>query len=151
MMKFDVRPGVGVGALTLGAAPSTVDKLLGAPERVEKDDDDEYGSESWHYDQLGISLHFDGESNQRLDSIDASSLEVEVKGLRPIGLQIAEAKKLFGERVGLELDAEYPDTDRAVYDLPGLSVSLWFDGGFCDSVQTNVPIDAQGNYVWPPI
>ena len=96
-----------------------------------------------------MSLYFDEDTGFRLGLIDLDALAVSIRGVRPIGLEVDEARKLFQASPGFELEEEFSGTGRAVYDLPGTSVSLWFQDGVCDSVQVAVPIAEDGEYVWP--
>lgn len=153
-MKFEILPGRGVGPILLGSSRREVEQVLGTPNRVETDEGPEDAeepvrSESWHYERAGISLYFDEDAEFRLGLIDLDVLEASIRGVRPVGLEIDEAQKLFQDNPGFELEEEFSGTGRAVYELPGTSVSLWFQDGVCDSVQVAVPIAEDGEYLWP--
>jgi len=150
-MNFEIHPGRGVGSLRLGASRREVEGLLGTPDHIDRHDSEEDSpeAESWEYERLGLWLHFQGDARFRLALIDLDALDASIGGVRPIGLEIEEARKLFGEVHAFELDENFPDTSRAVYDLRGSAVSLWFQDGVCDSVQVAVPIAFDGAYVWP--
>lgn len=166
VLSYKILPGRGLGRLRFGASRQAVEQLLGTPSRTElggtsdsdsgtpqidAEDGEESGYEIWHYDALGVSLHFEEDADFRLSQIDVDALETSIHAVRPIGLEVAEARKLFAGSPGFELDAEYERTGVAVYELPGTSVSLWFQDGVCDSVGVAVPLAEDGEYVWPAI
>lgn len=148
-MKFEIRPGDGCGPLRFGDRREQVTSKLGKPDRIVEEGPESESTIGWHYELLGLTCLFDEDADFRLTLIDLNALETSVLGLRPIGLTIAEAEKVFADHGGLQLDVELSDSENAVYDLGNLGVTLWFDEGDCDSVQVVVAINDEDQYVWP--
>lgn len=149
-MDLAIEPGRGIGSILFGCFRDEVDKAIGQPDRI-KETEDSLGERcvAWHYDLLGLSLYFDEDADFRLGLVDASSLNVSVYGVRPIGLGLTEARAAFKGHGGLTLDEEFTDLGRSAYDLQNEFVTLWFQDGVCDSIQAFVPIDSDDEYVWP--
>jgi len=150
-MDLAVHPGRGIGALAFGCSRDAAVAALGRPDRIEETED--HPGErciEWHYDALGLSLYLDEDAGFRLGLVDASSLEVSVRGVRPIGLELEEAKAAFQDLGGLSPDGEFTAPGRCAYDLQDEFVTLWFQDGVCDSIQVFVPSDSNDEYVWPP-
>jgi hypothetical protein len=148
-MNYEISPGEGCGPLRFGDDCPHVEAALGKPNRVVEEGPESESTIGWHYEELGLTCLFDEDAEFRLTVIDVDALETSVLGLRPIGLAIAEAKKLFSEKIELRMDEELSDEDNAVYDLGDTGVSLWFNQGHCDSVQVTVGVDDEDEYIWP--
>jgi len=152
-MDYDIRPGDGCGPLRFGDDRPTVEAKLGKPDRVVEEGPESEATVGWHYEALGLTCLFDEDADFRLTVIDVDALETSVLGRRPIGLTVAEARKvfsdLFSDEGGLLRDDELSDERNDVYDLGESGVSLWFDEGDCDSVQATVGVDDDDEYVWP--
>ena len=62
----EIRIGKGLGTLTFGNTRQQVKAMLGEPTDIEKyslSDTDDDSTESWHNDELDISLYFDEEND----------------------------------------------------------------------------------------
>ena len=66
-----LKLGTGVGPLRFGMTMDAVRAALGEPEEVEESDpDDEFEHQAWNYLDLGYSLYFDQEDDNRLSCIE---------------------------------------------------------------------------------
>ena len=54
----NITPGIGLGVLRFGMTREQIKQLLGAPDEIVNEEAD---SETWHYDELDLSLNFDQE------------------------------------------------------------------------------------------
>jgi hypothetical protein len=149
-MDLAIQPGRGVGSILFGCVCDEASEVLGQPDRIDETEDD-MGERciAWHYDVLGMSLYFDEDAEFRLGLVDASSLNISVHGIRPIGLSLDEAREAFKDHGGLTLDGEFAELGRCAYDLENEFVTLWFQDEVCDSIQAFVPIDFDDEYLWP--
>ncbi len=149
-MDLAIQPGRGIGSVSFGCTRDEATEVFGRPDRIEENEDS-LGERciAWHYDVLGLSLYFDEDADFRLGLIDVSSLDVSVRGVRPIGLELTEALAAFERFGGLSMDEEFAELGRSAYDLQSEFVTLWFQDGVCDSIQAFVPIDSDDEYVWP--
>lgn len=150
-MDLAILPGRGFGSLWFGSDRNQAARVFGQPDRIEETEDSPGECcIAWHYEALGLSLYFDEDAEYRLGLVDTSALGVSLLGVRPIGLDLAEALEAFKEFGGLSLDEEFTELGRCAYDLQSEFVTLWFQDGVCDSIQAFVPIDSDDEYVWPP-
>jgi hypothetical protein len=73
-----IEEGQGLGILKFGLERNTVELLLGKPDEKETYSytaDDNDLTESWRYDDLGLSLSFDKEDDWRMITIAVSSTD----------------------------------------------------------------------------
>ena len=81
----EINPGEGLGDIRFGWTREKLEEFLGAPD--EKDayttpvnNDEEAASESWHYDNLELSVSFEEEDEWRLSAIAVSASDYHLKG-----------------------------------------------------------------------
>lgn len=128
--------GEGLGDLRFGMSREEVKALLGEADEVSEfsyTDTDEDLTESWHYDDLELSLSFDEEDDWLLSAIAVNGDDYLLEGKKLMGFPRAQvldevAKMGLGE---MELEdmssAEAPDL--ILVTLEDSDLSLWFDEG----------------------
>lgn len=109
--------GVGVGPLRFGMTMDEVRAALGEPEEVEiSDENDEFNHQAWNYLELGYSLYFDEEDENRLSCIETDRPGLALFGQRLLGKSSVEIKKLM-DRNG------YPTAEEEQGDAGELQLS----------------------------
>ena len=137
-----INIGKGVGELRFGATREQVLALLGEPAEREKyslselENDD---TESWHYDDLDLSLSFDEENDWRLSSIAISSPDYTLAGNPLIGKTKKEVLEQFradswGEPVEDE-EVSKDNPENSLLHIDKASMSLWFENEELTEVQ----------------
>lgn len=89
----EINLGEGLGDIKFGMTREQVESILGKPDEVDVYSDpevDDEDSESWHYDDLELSLSFDEESEWKLITIAVSSDKYRLNGKHVIGLHKEE-------------------------------------------------------------
>lgn len=75
-MNKTITPGEGYGDVKFGMSREKVEALLGPPTEIEEMEDDSIVF--WHYDELLLSLTFDGTEGWRLSSMVAGDLGMSI-------------------------------------------------------------------------
>jgi len=137
-----IEEGLGLGTLKFGLERSAVELMLGKPDEKETYSYNKDGSdltESWHYDDLELSLGFDEEDNWRLITIAITSTDYKFRSLSLIGLTKEQLKDEL-ESKGIT-DLEYEDwssVESPSHELLAsdfLGINFWFDENQLSEVQ----------------
>lgn len=97
-LATEIKPGTGFGNILFGMTRDQVKKILGEPEETERnvhDDDEEDVTESWHYDEIEVSLSFEKTEDWKLCTIAVSDPNATIKGKKPIGMSKKDAESLL--------------------------------------------------------
>lgn len=88
--------GKGVGTLQFGMTMEAVRGAIGEPEEIEESDpDDEFDHQAWNYLDLGYSLYFDQEDDNRLSCIETDRPGLALFGQSILGKTPGEIKSLM--------------------------------------------------------
>jgi len=94
----EIIPGKGLGILKFGMTRDQVKLILGNPDEVDNEFTDGIegeDTESWHYDELELSMEFSESTEWRLISIATSADFTEFGSESLIGMKKAALKKLL--------------------------------------------------------
>jgi hypothetical protein len=104
--KIKIIPMEGCNILRFGASDSDVLNVLGEPDERENIEDEDYNSEIWYYDELGITLFLDEIED---DGLLVSGMEFEENNLELEGVSIMG--KSFDEMKAIGKKANFGDFD----------------------------------------
>ncbi len=150
--------GEGLGDLKFGLYKDDVKLILGQPNEIVEysyTNSDEDLTESWHYDELDLSIGFDEEDDWRLVTIAISSSNFKFRDFSPIGLSKDELTKKFDELNINDLEyedwssEESPSHELLTSDL--LGINFWFDDNQLSEVQWGPHFIDDENIKWPKI
>lgn len=150
--------GEGLGDLKFGLFKDDVKLILGQPNEIVEysyTNSDEDLTESWHYDELDLSIGFDEEDDWRLVTIAISSSNFKFRDFSPIGLSKDELTKKFDELNINDLEyedwssEESPSHELLTSDL--LGINFWFDDNRLSEVQWGPHFIDDENIKWPKI
>jgi hypothetical protein len=152
----EIKPGIGLGDLKFGLTRNDVKKMLGEPDESEKysyTDTDEDLTETWHYDDLELSVNFDEEFDWRLSAITVSSEEYVIKDTSLIGL---ERDKVFTtlESLGFKnMETEESTLDDGSEGLFIISdeqaINFWIEEGVLTEIQWGPFMIDDEAVIWP--
>ena len=152
----NIEPGNGLGELVFGMSREDVVNLLGEPTEKEKysySEEEDDLTESWHYDELDLSMSFDEEFDYCLSTISVSSNEYNLGGKELFGL---EQEKLVAELNTLNInDLEVEDwssdenPEHKSIASESLGVIFWFDQGELSEIQWG-PVESEGDFIDMP-
>lgn len=151
-----IKPLVGLGQLQFGMSREEVRQLLGEPEDV-----DEYSfsgaeddrSESWHYDELDLSMSFDAEDDWRLITLAVSSDAYTLEGKALVGLNREELVSTLND-IGIhDLEEENENT----LEMPGHELvsdhakflNFWIEDGTVKEIQWSPLFNDDDEAEWP--
>ena len=132
-----------------------LEKLAGEPTEIDtfnaSGDEDEYLTESWHYDDDEFSVSFDEEDNWKLTTISSSS-ENSVLGEKLIGKKIDDVLS-FLEKMDLgenELeDLSDENINQKLVSYLRASLNLWFENDILSEIQWGVLWSDEDTPNWP--
>lgn len=149
--------GKGLGDLKFGMSRDDVKVLLGKADEEETysyTESDQDMVDSWHYDDLGISVSFEEDKDWRLVTIAISSSDYTLDGVELIEMKIDDVVDLLEEIVDDEVEYEdLEDEDGGnskLITIDKWSLNFWFEDDMLSEVQWG-PIYKAEKIVWPEI
>lgn len=152
----DIKTGEGLGIIKFGMTREQVRAILGEPDDIDTYSDSDLeddASESWHYDELEISLSFDEDTDWKLVTIAVSSPNYAFHNKNLIGLP---AEALMAELKPLELgDYESEDwsseeiPDHKLISFPEVQLNFWFEDGELTEIQWGPLFSDEDTIRWP--
>ncbi|MBN1953175.1 MAG: hypothetical protein JW801_18365 [Bacteroidales bacterium] len=158
-MKKELKrivPGYGLGTLKFGTTREDVKALLGEPDETESyafEESPVDTTESWHYDELELSMSFDEEADWRLTTVSVSSDEFILERFHPVGMRKEE---LLAELSRLDIrDLQHEDysTDETpnqeLYSSEDLAMNFWLEEGVVSEIQWGPLFIDEDTVDWP--
>jgi len=152
----EIKPGYGLGVLKFGMSRAEVKLMLGEPSFIDKyshSDSANDLTESWEYDQLGLSLSFDEEENWKLTMISVTADFYELGGKSFVGLSedksVQELNVLKFKDLDLEDCSEQDGQDHKVIEIENKSINFWFIDGVLDEIQWSPFFIDDDTIDWP--
>lgn len=127
--KIKIMPMEGCNILRFGASDSDVLNSLGEPDERESIEDEDYDSEIWYYDELGITLFLDEMEDDGLlvSGMEFEENNLEIEGVSIIGKTIDEMKAL-GKKAGFgEFDMEEEEWGEIRLSFEDKLLDFYFD------------------------
>ncbi len=138
----DIIIGKGIGPINFGMSKEELLDVVGKPDETEQfdyDDSEEFQAESWHYDEMELSVSFEEMNDWKLTSIAVSSADYELSGKKLIGLTkdevVKDIKTLNFGTLEYEDCSTDEDPDLSVITFDESALNLWFDKGILTEIQ----------------
>ena len=138
----EIKSGIGIGIIKFGMFRKDIKKILGVPSESEQynySDTEEDISETWHYDDLSLSIGFDQEDDWRLMTLSVSSKFYQFRGKHLIGLSKTKVTGILKELKIDDLEFEDLSTiespDHKLISSDSIGINFWFDHGILDEIQ----------------
>lgn len=152
----EIKPGFGLGNLKFGMTRAEVKLMLGEPSFIDKyshSDSTEDLTESWEYDDLGLSISFDEDENWRLIMISVSSDFYELNGVSLIGLRekalLAKLEAMNLGELDLEDCSDLGSDEQKVIEIEEKSINFWLIGDTLDEIQWSPFFIDDDTIDWP--
>lgn len=150
-----ILPKTGLSQLSFGTSRGEIRERLGEPDEIDRQtDSDDFTSESWHYDEWGVSLVVEEVEDWRLTTIavseDVFSLgEIQVIGkTKEAALNSLKTLNLgpFEEENWTEED---DDESMVLLTFPEVWLNCWLSDGVVTEIQWGVPYNDEDEAIWP--
>ena len=152
----DINIGKGLGDIQFGYTKDKLRQLLGEPDEIDTynspEDEDEFLTETWHYDDDEFSVSFDEEDNWKLTTFSISSPSCKLNGHQLIGMELDDVINLL-EDANLgdnELEDLSDDTlEQKLLCYLSSSLNLWFEDDKLSEIQWGVLWSDEDTPIWP--
>lgn len=156
MKSSEIKPGTGYGNIFFGMSREQLKNLLGEPDEIEStphDDEEEDVTESWHYDELEISVSFEKTEDWKLCTVAVSTADATLHGEHPVGMDEASLSALLAK-----LDVKNPlKEDWSSADAPDykaitaeeLEMVFWLEDGEVMDIQWGPFFIDEDTIRWP--
>lgn len=150
----EIIPHQGIPGLPFGSTKAEIKARLGEPDEVDRyTDSDGFTSESWHYDEIDLSLVIEEAEDWRLTTFAVSGEQFVVNNFKIIGATDEAALKFFNAAGLGEVQREnWLDDDEDPYEvlnIPDAFLNLWLKEGIVTEVQWGAPYNDEDEIVWP--
>lgn len=151
-----IKPLTGLGMLRFGMTRDEVRSLLGEPEDI-----DEYSfsgtpddlSESWHYDNMDLSMSFDAEDDWRLITLAVSSDDYQLEDFALVG----KTKKELAQILAYIGYTDVKEENESTLDIPGHElvsehtyfINFWLEDGVVKEIQWSPRFNDDDEVEWP--
>lgn len=156
MNHTTILPGIGLGNIKFGIARDQLKDLLGEPNEIEKfsyTNSSSDLSETWHYDELDLSVGFDEEDDWRLISFAVTSKNYELKSKHLFGCTREELLNTLESLNIDDLEFEGLATiDNSLHESissPSLGVNFWLDNEQLAEIQWSPLFNEDDSVDWP--
>jgi hypothetical protein len=148
----NIQPGRGLGELLFGMNREEVLALLGEPTEKETypldEEECDEEVESWHYDELDLSLSFNEEDDYRLITIAVSGGDYLYNGVDPIGLDAAALETLLTDSKIEDLE-KVEEEGLLLFSSETIGINFWFEEGKLSEVQWGPFFADEETIDWP--
>lgn len=150
-----IKIGTGLGDIKFGISREELITLLGDPTETDQFsavEEEDYVTESWHYDEHEFSVSFDEEDNWRLTTIAISSNEALLNDQVLIGKDKASVIEILktlslGEMESEDLSADMDNSE--LVSFVESSINFWFEDGLLSEIQWGVLWEDEDTPKWP--
>ncbi len=145
----------GLPQLPFGTLREDVLALLGQPDDVDRySDEDDFASETWHYDDLELSLVIEEIEDWRLTTFTVSSANFTLNNTHLIGLTREELEEQIellelGEVYFDDWSDEEEGENLTMLSLPDNNLNFWLFDGLLSEIQWGVPYNDDDEAIWP--
>lgn len=152
----EIKTGTGLGIIKFGMNRNEIRDLLGEPDEIEAfsyTESETDLTESWHYDEMELSLGFDEVDDWRLVTISVTAPFYEFHGQKIVGKSKDEMLALLNSMGAKDINFEDFSTpenpSHEVLASDSLGMNFWFDEGVLAEIQWSPFINQDDSVKWP--
>jgi hypothetical protein len=149
---LEIKPLIGFGELKFGADQTLIENYLGEPQEIEDlpGEEDESDAEVWNYWDMGHTLFFEKDLNNRFTCFETDNEDVTLFGQKVFELTENEITNLMKENGYSDLDAENEEWGERRVSFNDAVTDFYFEDGQLVSISWGVMIDLETDQVqWP--
>ena len=142
-LVFGISREEGIDKLVFGISREEVKKIMGEPNETDMYSySEESQTETYFYDELGISFSFDSEEDFKLCEIAVDTEEAHIENKLRVGVSKEEAlkfasEKAYGEPEYEELEGE-EFKGQELISFPAKGINFWIEEGTLTSIQMEI-------------
>lgn len=150
-----ILPKRGLSQLFFGTTRQQIRERLGEPDEIDVvTDSDGFTSESWHYDEWGVSVVIEEMEDWKLTTIAVSEEEFTLGELQIIGKSKEEAVKLLktlnlGQFEEEDWTENNDEESMILLAFPEVWLNCWLSDGVVTEIQWGVPYNDDDEAIWP--
>lgn len=153
-ISTEIIPHSGISGLPFGSSRAEIQARLGEPTEIDRyTDSEEFTSESWHYDDIDLSLVIEEDEDWRLTTFAVSGEQFVLNDQKIIGSSREQAIKMLealnmGE-CQVENWSDDEDDEYEILSLPEAWLNCWLLEGVVTEVQWGVSYSNEDEAIWP--
>jgi len=149
MEQKDIKIGIGLGNIKFGITREELLKISGEPTETEQFADENYTTETWHYDEDEFSVSFDEEDNWRLTTIAVSSDKYTFSANKLINLPFNKVMELLKDENLGDNELENIDENQQILSFMDKSINFWFENKVLSEIQWGLLWKDEDTPIWP--
>jgi hypothetical protein len=142
-MKYIISPGEGLEEIKFGMSHEAVTAILGKPDETDVESEEGLNSEMWIYDDLQMTLFFEGNDAPELVCIETDHPDTELFGKKIFGLSEKEIIALMQNSGKTELDVEDEAWGERRVSFDDAMIDFYFENGKLNTVNWSVDDDEE--------
>lgn len=147
--QFEILPGQGIGEIKFGSSFQQVKKILGEPDEMEESEEPEK-LKYYHYDELALSLSFDGYEDWRLTTIVGAHESLKLYGYDIFGLSPDELYKVLKNKGSKNISRQKDESQNSeTIESEDFEMMFWFEKGELMEVQWGPLFSDEDAIAWP--
>jgi len=146
-MKIEIQLLEGLNELKFGDLPAAVEQVLGNPPETEHlgdEGDEELDTILWNYDQLGLSVFFEGKNNHVLSCFETDNAETILFGKKVFEMDEQQITELMKSEGLTQIDTEVEEWGEKRVSFDEGLIDFYFQEGKLITVNWGVFVNENG-------
>ena len=148
-----ILPGIGFDKIRFGSTRDQISILLGDPDEAVLNNDEDGETETWHYDDLDLSLLFDCEEDCRLTALSITSVDYSLNGKVLIDVRLTQLYHELDQMGYDDIDTEDisvdDESDMLMVSVDEVAVNFWIEDDMVKEIQWAVLLNENQEICWP--
>lgn len=142
-MKYLIMPGKGIDVICFGMNRDEVSAIIGKPEETEIDTEEGFASEMWIYQELKMTLFFEGDETPVLVCIETSHPDAQLFDKRIFTLTEKEIVAVMQAEGLSEMDAEDEAWGERRVSFDDVMIDFYFENGKLNTINWSIVDDEE--------
>ncbi len=141
--KFVIGLHQGMDTLEFGVSIARAKEILGEPSEIEvldKLDDDELNTQLFYYNDLGLTVFFEGDGEPILSCFETDNADTTLFGLKIFALTEAQIIQLMNEHGFIDIDSEVEEWGEKRVSFDDALIDFYFENDKLTTVNWGIVI-----------